>query len=63
MGIRESARDMPVAPFQAQQACLALDDNMLEGHTAEEVDTGGEDNHPPGSSGELSTGHSLCFST
>lgn len=37
---------MPMAPFRTQQALLAFDDNILEGHTAEEVDIGGEEDHP-----------------
>lgn len=36
-----------MGPFRTQQALLAFDDNVLEGHTAEEADMGGEEGHPP----------------
>lgn len=37
---------MPMAPFRPQEALLAFDDNILEGHTAEEADIGSEKDHP-----------------
>lgn len=35
-----------MAPFRTRQTLLALDDNILEGHTAKEVDIKGDLPHP-----------------
>lgn len=46
MRMKDSAHDMPMAPFWTQQALLVFDDEILKGHTAEEADIGGEEDHP-----------------